>query len=293
MYFNLRKVRNRFDRKSDLPTMSDDLSTVIAIFQSTLSRYHKHLPESLKPLDELRLKTIPTVIRSEERKPHGWLEKNELETLVEWKLKHGTFRPNLMKLAASNDAETVRNATRDAFAILSEIKGGGTEDSGSTIERAMKTVTNLKGVGPATASLILSEWDPDKIPFFSDELFRAVHWDGQGEGVKSAPKGKEWARKIGYTMKEYKSLIQRTNALLERFQQEEDKLPAVDLEMIAYVLGKEESQLDIIIEFFNGAAPEKGAKSAKRKFDQREEDHVPKRAKTSKSAKTSQGAECG
>ncbi|KAF2094186.1 hypothetical protein NA57DRAFT_46752, partial [Rhizodiscina lignyota] len=207
-------------------------SLLIETLESALSRYPSHLPESFGLLDDLRLSAIPEAIRSDKRKPHGWLEKVELESLVEWKLKHGKFRPNLAKLAASNEPETVRSATKDAFA-----------GALAAIEKAMKTVSELKGVGPATASLLLSEWNPDIIPFFSDELFRALHWHGTGDGIKSTPKGKEWERKIGYTMKEYKSLVKQVGVLLEQLKRDGKQMKAIELEMAAYVLGKEKIDL--------------------------------------------------
>ena len=107
--------------------------------------------------------------------------------------------------------------------------------------KALDTTCQLKGVGPATASLILSCFRPDCVPFFSDEMYRWLCWDDP------ATKGmRGWKRQIGYTKKEFTTLIDRARALLERLRSE-DGAADVDmlaLEKAAYVLGKEEVDLD-------------------------------------------------
>lgn len=97
--------------------------------------------------------------------------------------------------------------------------------------KAIVALGKLKGVGPATASLILSSYDPVKIPFFSDELFRYLHWsEGKGNG---------WDRKINYSLKENRDLYEKTQELQQRLEEESgDVVKAIDLEKMAYVLGK-------------------------------------------------------
>jgi len=62
------------------------------------------------------------------------------------------------------------------------------------VRKAMDILCELKGVGPATASLILSLLYPITIPFFSDEAT---------VGVLAPPGGKKG---IKYTAKTYKAL---------------------------------------------------------------------------------------
>lgn len=98
-------------------------------------------------------------------------------------------------------------------------------------------MTKLKGIGPATASLLLSTYDPVKVPFFSDELYRYLHFE--------AAKFKGWDRKINYTMKEYKSLFSELQTLRERLEKESKQtISATDIEKVAYVLGKEAANPD-------------------------------------------------
>lgn len=57
----------------------------------------------------------------------------------------------------SNDDALVEETTRKAFAA-------GVEEPLA----ATKVLTALKGIGPATASLLLSVYAPTEVPFFSD-----------------------------------------------------------------------------------------------------------------------------
>lgn len=95
----------------------------------------------------------------------------------------------------------------------------------------MSSLTKLRGVGPATASLILSCYDPAGAPFFSDELYRYAHWQDAKNGG--------WDRKIGYTMKQYHSLHEVVGAMRHRIKQESGQdVRAVDIEKVAYYLAK-------------------------------------------------------
>ena len=137
--------------------------------------------------------------------------------------KHGTYRPRLAKLVAENSVTNIRKTTKDAFSIYD----GDNSDAG----KAVTAISKLKGVGPATASLFLSCYDPIKVPFFSDELFRYLHW--------SDIKARGWDRKISYTMKEYQSLLDKTKALRERLEKESGQIvKAIDLEKMAYEIAK-------------------------------------------------------
>ncbi|KAL8751589.1 MAG: hypothetical protein Q9184_006023, partial [Pyrenodesmia sp. 2 TL-2023] len=130
-------------------------------------------------------------------------------------------------LVASNSIDAIRDASRNAFRIY--------ESNHADYAKAITTMSKLKGVGPATASLFLSCYDPINVPFFSDELYRYLHWeDGRA---------KRWDRKIGYTMKEYESLYDRLQTLRERLEKDgREIIPAIDVEKMAYVLGKRAQQ---------------------------------------------------
>lgn len=111
--------------------------------------------------------------------------------------------------------------------------------------KAISTLSKLKGIGPATASLLLSCYDPVAIPFFSDELFRWLHWqtDVDGDTKKRKSKGIEdngnANRKINYTAKEYASIFEKTTTLRARLSKEAgEPITAVDIEKAAYKISK-------------------------------------------------------
>jgi hypothetical protein len=129
----------------------------------------------------------------------------------------------------SNHAALVDSVTRAAFDILPDSK-----QSTKDVLAALKKLTELKGIGPATASLLLSVGKPDEVPFFSDELFRWCVWDEEG-----SPGG--WKRKIKYNVKEYEQLVEGVRDLKERLG---GKVRAVDVERVAWVLGREGVDVD-------------------------------------------------
>ena len=138
--------------------------------------------------------------------------------------KHGTYRPNLAKLVASNSVKDVRETTSNAFEVYEADK--------EAYDKSITILSKLKGIGPATSSLLLSCFDPVEIPFFSDELYRYLHWE--------EARSKGWDRKINYTMKEYKSLFEKVTELRERLENDSgNQVSAIDIEKAAYVLGKD------------------------------------------------------
>ena len=80
-----------------------------------------------------------------------------------WKLRRGMFRPTLMGLIKRNDNKIVVDVTKSAF----EAADKDTSDS-------LDILCKLQGVGPATASAILSVYLPLEVPFMSDEAMDAV-----------------------------------------------------------------------------------------------------------------------
>ncbi|KAF2872449.1 hypothetical protein BDV95DRAFT_593824 [Massariosphaeria phaeospora] len=188
----------------------------LAAFKTILSPYPSTVSDKLKDLDTLRYDTIPASLAARKNSGDAFLQKDEVETLVEWKLKHGTFRPKLLALVQSNTAELVTSTTREAFASLSAAEP----------LPALKVLTRLKGIGPATASLLLSVCAPDEVPFFSDELFRWVGWEDGGG----------WKRGIKYNVKEYGQVVEGVRELRSRLG---EGVRAVDVERVGWVLGRE------------------------------------------------------
>ncbi|KAI6783064.1 uncharacterized protein J7T54_000566 [Emericellopsis cladophorae] len=160
----------------------------------------------LSELDAYRYDKAPRLFSAGESVRDMDLE--AVKTLVEWKLRHGKFRPTLMSLVSSNDPVTVRNSIRDAI-------GGYREDGDAAA--AVDALSKLRGVGPATASLLLSVHDPDRVIFFSDE---AYFWLCCG-GMKSP---------IKYNAKEYQQLLTQARELAARI-----KVSTTEVEKAAFV----------------------------------------------------------
>ncbi|KAB2574874.1 uncharacterized protein LTHEOB_9359 [Lasiodiplodia theobromae] len=208
-------------------------------FLAALRRYPALVPAALKPLDQIRYHDIPTAISSSPS-----LSAPQLEQLVEWKLKHGTFRPTLLALVRSNAPSAVEAATTEAFGILSSSRGAsGGEDGQNARMEALDVLTKaLKGVGPATASLVLACREPRSTPFFSDEMYRWMCW-GEAKGAKG--QGEGWARRIQYTRGKYKMLLEKATEVVERVRawglgEELGEMgEAVAVEKVAWVLQRE------------------------------------------------------
>ncbi|KAK4105723.1 hypothetical protein N658DRAFT_416232 [Parathielavia hyrcaniae] len=133
----------------------------------------------------------------------------DVKQLVEWKLRHGKFRPTLMKLVSSNEPDFVEDIIRQAVKH---------HHDKSDVPGALNILTKLKGIGPATASLLLAVHDPDHVIFFADEAFYWLCCDGSKAPIK-------------YSQKEYTELNARAQALARRLA-----VKAVDIERVAFVL---------------------------------------------------------
>ncbi|KAG9677142.1 hypothetical protein KCU99_g2102, partial [Aureobasidium melanogenum] len=222
-------------------------------FSELLDSYKELVPNKLDELEEQRLVIIPKSLS--ERTDDAHLKKPEVQKLVDWKLGHGTFRPSLRKLVESNTDETVEQCTREAF----ETYDKDNEQWDKVVGMMAK---GLRGVGPATASLLLNTYDGEKVPFFSDELYR---WVAFSEG-----KGNGWDRKIKYSAKEYQELYRRVEILRERLGKESDEtITSVRVEMVAYVLGRRQiggaKRKEIEEEDREGAEQEAEESATKRK----------------------------
>ena len=142
--------------------------------------------------------------------------------------KHGKFRPHLLKYVQSNTDEAVKSATETAFSH------DFSKADEKMIADAMKTLIELKGIGPATASLILSVYEPTIIPFFSDELFHYINGKGRMSPVFVSDR---W--RIAYSMKEYKALYSDVQELRQHIKEKEGKVAlSNNIEQMAYVFAK-------------------------------------------------------
>lgn len=117
-----------------------------------------------------------------------------------------------MNLVSSNGPKLASDTVREAL---------GMYRADGTVAPALGILTRLKGIGPATASLLLTVHDPTRVIFFSDEAFYWLCCSG-----KKAP--------IKYNAKEYQALCSRAQDLSKKLD-----VSATDIEKVAYVLMKQ------------------------------------------------------
>ncbi|ODQ80551.1 hypothetical protein BABINDRAFT_160818 [Babjeviella inositovora NRRL Y-12698] len=107
----------------------------------------------------------------------------------------------LPKLIASNDESSVVNVTTDAFTKFfanCDLVQDGLDLYLTALKEPLDELCKLKGVGPATATLVLSlmykvpKYAKYAPPFFSDEMY--AYFLGTDEKMK-------------YSLKEYRALI--------------------------------------------------------------------------------------
>lgn len=119
----------------------------------------KKSKSKLKALDKWFKEELGKSIR--QRDPHHML-RDELIKLMEWKLTRGKFRPRLKQMVAENKEEEVAEITKGAFQCIGNMK------------QAIEKLCKLRAVGPATASAILTAYDPESYAFMADEAVSAI-----------------------------------------------------------------------------------------------------------------------
>lgn len=123
-----------------------------------------------------------------------------------------------MKLVSSNDPDFVRQTVKEASESYRRK---------ADVAAAISILTKLKGIGPATASLLLAVLDPERVVFFADEAFYWLCCDGRKESIK-------------YNTKEYQALTERTRELCKRLE-----VKAVDVEKVAFVIMRQQDGAEV------------------------------------------------
>lgn len=129
------------------------------------------------------------------------LSTDDVLKIVQWKLSIGTWRPRLLDLVKSNSDSLIQDCLRRAHTSLSS---SATSFNIDKLMTSITILTELKGVGPATASAILSVCY-DFVPFMSDEVMTEV-------GLVP----------LKYTTSVYKSLVEKLIHLYDAENSVED-----------------------------------------------------------------------
>lgn len=109
----------------------------------------------------------------------------------------GKFRPRLKQLISNNASADVKSATQNAFKEL------GSRVTTASAIKGVKTLSELKGVGPATATMVLQAMSDD-VPFMSDEAMLQVF---------NADK-----TKLKYDIKTCEAFINKINEVVKRLK---------------------------------------------------------------------------
>jgi len=100
----------------------------------------------------------------EEIRKNSRINKEQLIQIAEWKMTRGVWRPRNKSLIENNSDASVVKTSKEAIQILQE----EADISPDAIKRSLSHLCKLQGIGPATASAVLSG-SSSQIPFMSDE----------------------------------------------------------------------------------------------------------------------------
>uniref|UniRef100_A0A1J3G6W4 DNA binding protein n=1 Tax=Noccaea caerulescens TaxID=107243 RepID=A0A1J3G6W4_NOCCA len=146
----------------------------VGAWKEALSSYESRIESLNKPdlvsLDQFYRVKLPSLLH--DRDPNPYLTTSELSQLMKWKLSRGKWRPRLLEFVSSLDDSAVKSASEKAFKSLPDIS------------KAVKELTVLKGVGPATASAVLAAYAPDIAPFMSDEAMEVALGNSKDYSLK-------------------------------------------------------------------------------------------------------------
>ncbi|CAG8885916.1 unnamed protein product [Penicillium egyptiacum] len=211
-------------------------------------------------LDQWRYEVLPKIIvdRANGSGQKGSAEgahllKEELIDIMEWKTKHGVSRPMLMGMVTSNPVATITKSTSTAFAALPDVDPVVAPNDAFPKASLDALTAPIRGVGPATASLILSIatvfGDTEKqVPFYSDNVYLWLCLTDfpEGNNIKEQKPSKHKKPNgeliVKYNMNEYRELWNASQELRARLNNSAGEksgdrpVSFIDIERVAYVL---------------------------------------------------------
>lgn len=173
-------------------------------------------PEEFLKVDRWYQNELPKKIKSRGADAH--LVYDEMIKCMKWKLQRGKFSPRLKDLIQMNTPRLCMNETKKAFrAIMKK----------DDLAAAVAALCNLKGVGPAMASVVLTAGVPDQCGFMADECMMAI------PDIES----------IDYTTKEFLKYVEQLRKASERLNSQGGtvkwNIHLVEKALWAYVVIKE------------------------------------------------------
>ena len=128
-------------------------------FDSYSSVIEQQGDERLRNLDSWYHGELRTVL-SGRTKPYILHE--ELDGIAGWKMRRGVWRERNRRLVEGNEPELVLELSRKAFGEVPDLR------------KPISTLSQLAGVGPATASAVLAAYAPEVYPFFDEVVARQI-----------------------------------------------------------------------------------------------------------------------
>jgi hypothetical protein len=140
---------------------SEQIKNLLQEYPSCIEKLsEKKQKTKLIELEDIYFRKLVNTLQQRAADPY--LTAIELQNLMEWKLARGKFRPGLLQKVSNNTNMIVEKVTREAF-----------KEINNWPVCLNVLVKGLYGVGPATATAILSLLNP-QIPFFSDEASKLI-----------------------------------------------------------------------------------------------------------------------
>lgn len=113
----------------------------------------------LPELDAWYRRELPALLAA--RKP-AYITKDEMVEVLRWKMKRGVWREGNRLRLIGNDSRLIKKTAQEAFAAVPDLK------------KPITILSELDGVGPATASAVLAAYRPDLYPFFDEWIGKQI-----------------------------------------------------------------------------------------------------------------------
>ena len=147
----------------------------IKVLDAKQTQLHKEGKNKTKVQLVEKNRLIYETIAQECRK-RGHMTLAEVKSVYDLKMTKGKYRPMLMKYPQQWSAKAIENQTKKAFDMCSLMNDSSDFRNATKILNVLSCFLKqpgMKGIGTATASLILSIYDP-RFPFLSDEAIAVV-----------------------------------------------------------------------------------------------------------------------
>lgn len=154
-------------------------STNCAEWTKSLKQYdtllQAHEVNELDKIDAWYRGELPTLLAS--RKPPS-VTKDEFLEILRWKMKRGDWREYNRIRIVNTDARTIKKAAQDGLTAARDLDPD-VPTASKDYKAPIQLICTLDGVGPATASAVLTPLRPDLYPFFDEWIGKQIEGLGK------------------------------------------------------------------------------------------------------------------